>query len=170
MHKFINVDIDKCSGCRICEYACSMEKHKTFNPTRSRIRVVRLYPHTNAALNCRMCEGAPCVVACPRKALNQSDETGIIGVNDQLCNGCGWCIKVCEFGAIVMDTKPTVYICDLCDGRGDGPSCIEWCPEEALELSTTDILSQKARIEAVKELERISVSEQTDDDGQNDDW
>jgi len=136
-----------------------MEKHKTFNPTRSRIRVVRLYPHTNAALNCRMCENAPCVVACPRKALTQTAETGVIVVDDKLCNGCGWCVKVCDYGAIIMDPKPTVYICDLCSDREEGPACIEWCPEEALELTTTNILAQKARIDAVERLERAVESQ-----------
>ena len=150
MYKFVNVDFNKCTGCRICEYACSMEKNKSFNPTRSRIRVVRIYPHTNAALNCRLCEDAPCITACPRKALSRSEVNGVILVEDQLCNGCGWCIKSCDFGAIALDPKPTVKICDLCADREAGPACIEWCPEDALEMMTTSMVSQKARIEAVK--------------------
>lgn len=149
MYKFVGIDLDKCVGCRVCEYACSMEKNKAFNPSKSRIRVVRIYPYTNAAVNCRMCQDAPCVVACPRKALHQNEETGVIEVNDSLCNGCGWCINSCEFGAIMLDPKPRVNICDLCKDRENGPACIEWCPEEALELTTTDIISQKNRIEAV---------------------
>jgi len=151
-YKFVSVDIGKCVGCRVCEYACSMEKFKAFNPAKSRIRVVRLYPHTNAALNCRMCQDAPCVIACPRKALTQSQENGVIHVDDKLCDGCGWCVKACEFGAIALDPKPTVCICDLCEKREGGPTCVEWCPEKALELTTTDGLSQKARIEAVEKL------------------
>jgi len=106
-----------------------------------------------------MCESAPCVTACPRKALAQSADTGVIAVNDQLCNGCGWCIKVCEFGAIVMDRRPTVYICDLCGEREQGPACIEWCPEDALELSTTDVLAQKARIDSVQRLEQLTAGD-----------
>ena len=153
MYEFVNVDIAKCSGCRVCEYSCSMVKNKSFNPMRSRIRVVRIYPHTNAALNCRLCEDAPCVTACPRKALSQSETNGVILVNDQLCNGCGWCIKVCDFGAIALDPKPTVNICDLCGDREEGPACIEWCPEEALEVTTNDLLAQKARINAVNRLD-----------------
>jgi len=103
-----------------------------------------------------MCEDAPCVLACPRKALTQSEESGIIEVNDQLCDGCGWCVKACQFGAIALDTKPTVRICDLCRDREIGPACIEWCPEDALELTTNDILAQKARIETVRRLEEAS--------------
>jgi len=156
MHKYVSVDINKCTGCRVCEYACSVEKTKSFNPTRSRIRVIRIYPHTNAALNCRMCENAPCVPACPRKALTQSAQNGVILIDDNLCDGCGWCVKACEFGAIALDPKPTVRICDLCSDREEGPMCIEWCPEKALELTSADMLAQKARIETVRKLEKSS--------------
>lgn len=152
MYKFVNVDFAKCTGCRVCEYACSMEKNKSFNPTRSRIRVVRIYPYTNAALNCRLCEDTPCITACPRKALTRAEGNGVIEVNDQLCTGCGWCIKACDFGAIALDPKPTVRICDLCSGRESGPACIEWCPEEALDLTTTEMLSQKARRDKINDL------------------
>ena len=156
MNRFVSVDIEKCTGCRVCEYVCSMEKSKSFNPTLSRIRVVRIYPHTNAALNCRMCEGAPCVLACPRNALSQCEDTGVINIDSQLCNGCGWCVKTCEFGAIALDPKPTVRICDLCSDREDGPTCIKWCPEEALELTTNDALAQKARINTTHKLEEAA--------------
>jgi len=155
-HKFVSLDINKCVGCRVCEYACSMEKNKTYNPTRSRIRMVRIYPHTNASINCRLCEDAPCVSACPRKALEQSAENGVILVNDELCNGCGWCVRACDFGAIQIERGKTVRMCDLCSGREGGPSCIEWCPEDALELTTTDILAQKARIDAAVRLKNAS--------------
>ena len=153
MYKFVNVDIAKCTGCRVCEYACSMTKYNSFNPTRSRIRVVRIYPHTNAALNCRLCEDTPCITACPRKALTRAEANGVIEVNDNLCTGCGWCIRACDFGAIALDPKPTVRICDLCSERENGPACIEWCPEEALDMTTNDMLSQKARREMVSGLE-----------------
>ena len=112
-----------------------MEKDKAFNPTRSRIRVVRNYPCTNAAIACKLCDDAPCILACPRKALSRLEENGIIEVNDELCDGCGWCVKTCKIGAIALDAKPTVLICNLCHDREAGPACIQWCPEEALELT-----------------------------------
>lgn len=161
-HKFVTSDPDKCVGCRICEYVCSMEKNKSFNPTRSRIRMVRIYPNTNASLTCRLCENAPCVIACPRKALVQSEENGVIMVKDDLCNGCGWCVEACDFGAIYLESeKKVVRICDLCATRAGGPACVEWCPEEALEQTTKDVLSQKARIDAVQKLVKAAVASST---------
>jgi Fe-S-cluster-containing hydrogenase component 2 len=151
--KFVSSDPDKCVGCCVCEYACSFEKEKAFNPIKSRIRAVRLAPIINMALTCRLCEDAPCVSACPRDALTQSNETGVIMVDEDKCNGCGWCIEACDFGSICLDPeKKVVRMCDLCAAREGGPACVEWCSEEALELTTKDILSQKARIDAIQKL------------------
>jgi len=148
--KFVSADPDKCVGCGCCEYVCAFEKEKAFNPLKSRIRTVRLHPLINLAVTCRLCEDAPCVAACPRDALEQSEETGIILVDEEKCNGCGWCIEACDYGAITLHPeKRVVVVCDLCDGE---PKCVEWCPEEALDFVTRDILAQKARRAVVKKL------------------
>jgi Fe-S-cluster-containing dehydrogenase component len=90
------------------------------------------------------------VAACPRDALEQSQETGTIMVDEEKCNGCGWCIEACDYGAIQLHPeKRVVFTCNLCDGK---PKCVEWCPEEALDFTTKDILSQKARVTVVKKL------------------
>ncbi len=157
--KFVSADPDKCVGCAICEYICSFEKEKKFNPLKSRIRVVRLDSIINMAVACRLCEDAPCVAACPRDALTQSEETGIIKVDEDKCNGCGWCIEACDYGAIMLHPdKKVVFVCDLCDGK---PKCVEWCPEEAIDYVTKDVLAQKARISAVKKLFQETTKEKT---------
>lgn len=162
-HKFISCDPEKCVGCRICEYICSQEKEKVFNPLRSRVRVVRLYPNINLSIACRLCEDAPCVISCPRKALEQSKENGLIIVNEDKCNGCGWCIEACDFGAITLHTtKRVAVMCDLCSTRSDRkPQCVEWCPEKALETTDRDILAQKARIDSTKKLIKASITSTT---------
>lgn len=148
--KFVSADPEKCVGCAVCEYVCSFEKEKTFNPTKSRIRVVRLHPLINLSVTCRLCEDPPCVAACPRDALEQSEESGVILVDEEKCNGCGWCIEACDYGAIMLHPETrVVFLCDLCDGE---PKCVEWCPEEALDFVTRDLLAQKARITVVKKL------------------
>lgn len=157
-HKFVDVDPNKCIGCGICELVCSLNKSekKVFNPLRSRIAILRLYPVINVAMTCRLCEDAPCVRACPRNALTQSSKNGIIIVDEKKCNGCGWCIEACDYGGITIDPEKKIAItCDLCESRkGIGvfpgrkivsQACIEWCPEEALSLVTRRRLAQRGR-------------------------
>ncbi len=73
-------------------------------------------------------------------------------VDDDKCDGCSWCIEACDYGAITLHPeKKVVRICDLCEDL-EKPQCVAWCPEEALDLETTETLGQKARITAVKKL------------------
>jgi len=136
--QFVSCDPERCTGCNVCEYVCSEEKEKTFNPVKSRIRAIRLDPLSNVAVTCRTCKYAPCVTACPKGALSQSSETGIVTVDTGKCDGCGWCISACQYGAVTMhpDTGKAI-VCDTCEGE---PKCIQWCPEGALSLKgkTTD--------------------------------
>jgi len=148
--KLVTSDLDKCVGCQVCEYICAFAKDQAFNPFKSRIRVVNLTPPDNLAVTCRLCNPAPCVLACPRDALTQSEETGVIMVDDDKCDGCGWCIEACDYGAITLHPNlKVVRICDLCDGK---PKCVEWCPEGALDFANKEILAQKARRDVVKKL------------------
>ncbi len=138
--KFVSVDPSKCTGCGICEYACSQEKGES-NPLLSRIRVVRMKPLFNFALACRACEDAKCVKACPEKALSQAENTGVIMINEKKCKGCDWCVQACEHGGITIQSESGLAVaCDLCGGT---PQCVEFCPEEALELVGTDEESEK---------------------------
>ena len=153
-HRYIVCDPDKCMGCAMCEYICSATKEGEIDPLRSRIRNVRIEPVVMLSVSCRNCEDAPCVIACPRNALSQSTENGTIIVDDELCNGCGWCVNACEFGAILLNphTKK-VAMCNLCADQ-DEPQCVRFCPKEALTLSTPEEVAQKARREAVAKLLR----------------
>jgi TPP-dependent indolepyruvate ferredoxin oxidoreductase alpha subunit len=133
VNQFISCDTDKCIGCAVCEYACSAEKENTYNPTKSRIRAIRLDVFSNTALTCRSCMDAPCVKACPRDALTQSKETGVISVSEEKCDGCGWCIEACQYGAVVL--HPNTRKAMVCDACGGNPECIAVCPESALTFS-----------------------------------
>ncbi|MGE5637154.1 MAG: thiamine pyrophosphate-dependent enzyme [Chloroflexota bacterium] len=135
--QFVDCDPDRCIGCNICEYACSVEKEKTFNPVKSRIRAIRLNPLSNIAVTCRTCKDAPCVAACPKDALRQT-ESGIVKVDEEKCDGCGWCISPCQYGAITLHPETRkAMLCDTCEGA---PECVQWCPEGALSYKgkTTD--------------------------------
>ena len=78
-------DRTKCVGCRMCEAICALVHDGEFNPTKSRIKVVRrvqdgaLYP---VAVRCMHCEEAFCMIACPVGALYR-DERGAVMVNEK---------------------------------------------------------------------------------------
>lgn len=156
--QFVSINPNKCTGCGLCEYVCSLEKNGFPNPALSRIRVIRLTPLFNTAMTCRFCDDPPCVRACPREALRQSETGNLIIVDEEKCDGCGWCIQACPYGGLIMDPeKKIVAVCDLCDGE---PKCIDFCPEEALEIASNDEAADKSWISTLenlpKELERLS--------------
>lgn len=159
-YEYVICDPSLCMGCRICEYACSAIKTGTFDPSLSRIRVVRIEPVTMTAIACRLCADAPCIIACPQDALSRSEENGIILVDEDKCDGCGWCLEACDFGAVVLNphTK-NVEICDLCQDEEEGPACVRFCPKEALSVATPEVLRQRQRREVVARLFEELVTE-----------
>ncbi len=165
--KFVSVDPSKCIGCGICEYACTVEKEEAlWNPMRSRIRVVRMTPMFNFALSCRACDDARCVKACPEKALSQSEDTGMIVIDEKKCKGCDWCVQACEHGGITIhpDTGRAIA-CDLCQGE---PKCVESCPEEALDIVDSDEATEKRFNDALTNLP--AQTEQLMTTVKNKDW
>jgi len=167
LRKFVSVDPSKCTGCGICEYACALEKGEAvWNPIKSRIRVVRVTPLFNFALACRFCEDAQCVTACPENALIQCEKTGILMVDEKKCKGCDWCIQACPHGGIMLHPdKGIAMACDLCDGE---PQCVEFCPEEALEVVSTDEEAEKRFTDAMEKLP--AETERLTNTVKNKDW
>lgn len=152
-YQHIICDPAKCIGCRMCEYACSATKTGQFNAALARIRVVRIEPITMTAISCRLCADAPCLIACPRNALSRSETNGTIRVDEDKCDGCGWCVEACDFGAVLLNPATRhAEICNLCADLESGPRCVQYCPKEALSLSTPEVLSQETRREVVARL------------------
>lgn len=137
MHKFIEVNLEKCTACRLCEFACSTHHFGEVNPSRARIKVNIVskdffyYP-----VVCRQCGKAPCVDACPGEALLRNAETGAIELDREACIGCRMCVKACPFGAMGFDkTEKLADKCDLCAGD---PQCVQHCFYGALEFKDSD--------------------------------
>ena len=133
VNQHVNCDNDKCVGCDICEYACSFEKEKVFNPLKSRIRSVRIGQTFNTAVTCKACKDAPCIIACPEKAITQSMKQAPSLLMRKNAMAADWCIEACEYGAITLHPNThKAIICDTCNGD---PKCIPLCPESALSLT-----------------------------------
>jgi Fe-S-cluster-containing hydrogenase component 2 len=127
MKPWVVRDYMKCSGCRLCEIACSMKHEGRMWPEASRVRVFMLVPGAEVPHLCTQCSDYPCVSSCPEGALSVNDETGAIIVEDEKCISCGACIRACPGEVPHLHPEgDRVVICDLCDGD---PECAKVCVE-----------------------------------------
>lgn len=115
MQKMLLVDQEKCTGCRACEAVCSAKHEGACNPMRSRVYVVkREWEGFMMPFMCQQCLDAPCVAACPMKALSRKEELGDVKLNYDRCIGCKLCITVCPFGGMGFDPiGKKVLMCDF---------------------------------------------------------
>jgi Fe-S-cluster-containing dehydrogenase component len=71
-------------------------------------------------------------------------------IDDKKCKGCDWCVQACEYGGITIQSDTGLATaCDLCNNT---PQCIEFCPEEALELVDSDEAAEKRFSDALEKL------------------
>jgi len=151
------VDIEKCSGCRTCEEACSLKNTGQSNPTRSRIRIIRYERpgqfHNFIPMVCQQCSTPLCLEACPVNAISRNAETGAMVVDSDNCVGCRVCSMVCPIGGVSIDHVTNVaYKCDLCDGD---PECVKYCDPEAITYipkARADLLMKREKSKKLSEL------------------
>ena len=88
---------------------------------------------------CKHCEEAGCLEACPTGSIVRT-ETGTVFVQDDVCNGCGYCVVSCPFGVIDRRPEPLpnaggAFKCTFCYDRqksGLTPACAKVCPTESI--------------------------------------
>jgi formate dehydrogenase iron-sulfur subunit len=96
---------------------------------------------------CKHCTHAACLDVCPTGALIRT-EFGTVVVQEDVCNGCGYCVPACPYG--VIDQRKDdgrVWKCTLCyDRLGDGltPACAQACPTESIQFGPLDELRARA--------------------------
>ena len=138
--KVLMINYEKCTGCRLCELVCAVKHDGASNPARSRIKVMKweaegLY----IPLACQQCQDAPCVNACPVKALSRDEALSRVVVDYDVCIGCRTCVSVCPFGAMSFNTIDRKVIkCDVCDGD---PQCVRFCEIKAVDYMEADRVS-----------------------------
>jgi formate dehydrogenase iron-sulfur subunit len=97
---------------------------------------------------CKHCTHAGCLDVCPTGSLFRT-EFGTVVVQEDICNGCGYCVPACPYG--VIDKRPDdgrVWKCTLCYDRiGDGlePACAKACPTDSIQFGPLDELRERAK-------------------------
>jgi anaerobic carbon-monoxide dehydrogenase iron sulfur subunit len=135
----------KCTGCHMCELACSAYHEGAYRPS-----VARLYSECNPTTTeikghtCLQTGCAKCQQACPNDAIvtkqitvtpkgffeskekvGDSVEGFVLVVDEEKCTNCGECYEVCPTGVIhEHPDREVAFKCDLCDGE---PQCIAFC-------------------------------------------
>src|ERR1700737_295880 len=169
-------DTSICIGCKACEVACkewngvpedglvvtgmsydntaglgaSTWRHVAFIEQPANAATDRGGPHALRWLMssdvCKHCSEAACLDVCPTGALMRT-EFGTVVVQDDVCNGCGYCVSACPFGVIDRrESDGGAHKCTLCyDRLGAGlmPACAKACPTESIQFGPLDELRKR---------------------------
>ncbi len=106
------VDLDKCTGCKVCENVCREENNVPFygdSADEKRynaywLRVADIESELPGAetrhmpIMCQHCDDAPCIEVCVTKASFKRDD-GIVLVDEHRCIGCRYCVYACPYKA-----------------------------------------------------------------------
>ncbi|KAA9162033.1 4Fe-4S dicluster domain-containing protein [Amycolatopsis acidicola] len=110
---------------------------------------------------CKHCTEAACLDVCPTGSLFRT-EFGTVVVQQDICNGCGYCIPACPYGVIGRrEEDGRAWKCTLCyDRLGEGmePACAKACPTDSIQFGPLDELRERAR-ERVGQLHEAGVPE-----------
>jgi carbon-monoxide dehydrogenase iron sulfur subunit len=139
--KRVWVDKDKCLGCKTCELQCAVERNSVAKTLAGAVREepkpqarVGVYGPTGGSfpLQCRHCEDAACLKACPAGAAQRDSGKGNIFIDQAKCRGCWMCVMSCPFGAVAPSAAYKVAVkCDACF-QMEEPACVAACPTGAL--------------------------------------
>jgi formate dehydrogenase iron-sulfur subunit len=92
---------------------------------------------------CKHCTHAACLDVCPTGALVRT-EFGTVIVQQDVCNGCAYCVSACPFGVIDRrEGDGRAWKCTMCYDRlrgGMEPACAQACPTDSIQFGPLDEL------------------------------
>ncbi|WP_333826757.1 4Fe-4S dicluster domain-containing protein [Pararhodobacter sp.] len=167
-------DTTLCIGCKACEVACKewnqlpaeeeglsgMSYDNTRDLSATTWRHVAFVEQMDEAPGhagprwlmmsdvCKHCDPAPCLEACPTGAIFRTEFDSVV-VQQDICNGCGYCVPACPFGVVDVDeVDGKAHKCTLCYDRlkgGREPACAKVCPTDSIQFGPLDDLIGRAQ-------------------------
>jgi formate dehydrogenase iron-sulfur subunit len=96
---------------------------------------------------CKHCANAPCLEACPTGAIFRTEFDTVV-VQQDICNGCGYCVPACPFGVVDISLDDgKAHKCTLCYDRLKGglePACAKSCPTDSIQFGEIPELHDRA--------------------------
>ncbi|MBI4286356.1 MAG: 4Fe-4S binding protein [Chloroflexi bacterium] len=138
--KYIKIDTEKCTGCRLCEAICSAShaepKFGVVNPHRSRIRILKdaeqnvYYPTFGGPFTDVEC-------------LSRSH----IKIAGREYGECSFCRASCPSREIYKETGDEPLKCDMCEQVSPGdPLCVKVCLVGALTFAEKQIKEKGEKV------------------------
>jgi Fe-S-cluster-containing dehydrogenase component len=109
-------DYKLCINCKACEVACKEENGIDLGASSHRLWIDEKYETTDdfwdinnskltfTQMQCQQCQEAPCLKACPNRAI-YIDKNKIVRLNQDKCDLSLHCMKACPYDARYIDTK-----------------------------------------------------------------
>ncbi|HYM69964.1 MAG TPA: 4Fe-4S dicluster domain-containing protein [bacterium] len=96
---------------------------------------------------CKHCKQASCLEVCPTGAIVRT-EFDTVFIQQDICNGCRYCIAACPFGVIGFNENTgTVHKCTFCYDRlqaGMTPACAQACPTQSIQFGPLSEMQKRA--------------------------
>ena len=148
--KEINIDVDKCTGCRACEMACSAfhakPRYSSVNPARSRIRVVA--DEIND-------EYVP--VYAGNFTRSECDGRHAYQLNGKQYSECSFCRASCPSRDYFVEPDSGLPLkCDMCedDPPLSEPLCVTVCQPGCLTYTVRELQTKGNGLEEQEAMER----------------